>query len=56
VLVREVVAGAAAAWIDADDADDSLIDDLIESNEEFRSLLAKSLASPRKVLPIQPSP
>jgi hypothetical protein len=28
--------------------DDSLVDDLLESNPEFQSLVAKSKASPRK--------
>lgn len=30
------------------DADDDLVDDLIQHDEEFRALLAKSAASPRK--------
>ncbi len=30
------------------DQDDSLIDDLLATNERFRELLAKSKASPRK--------
>jgi predicted neuraminidase len=31
--------------------DDSLVDDLLESNPEFQSLVAKSKASPRKPFP-----
>lgn len=31
--------------------DDSLIDDLLETNPAFRDLLAKSLAGPRKPFP-----
>ena len=30
------------------DPEDDLVDDLIEHNEDFRALLAKSAASPRK--------
>ncbi len=32
-------------------ADDSLVDDLLESNPEFRTLVAKSKAGPRKPFP-----
>ena len=31
--------------------DDSLVDDLLESNPEFRTLVAKSKAGPRKPFP-----
>jgi hypothetical protein len=34
--------------------DDSLVDDLLESNHEFRSLLVKSKASARKTSPPAP--
>jgi hypothetical protein len=34
--------------LDADDEDDSLVSDLIECNADFRDLLEKSAASPRK--------
>jgi hypothetical protein len=33
--------------------DDSLVDDLIQSNPEFRGLLAKSNAGPRKPFPLE---
>jgi len=32
--------------------DDSLVDDLLESNPEFRTLVAKSKAGPRKPFPL----
>ena len=34
--------------LDAGDEDDTLISDLIETNADFRALLKKSAASPRK--------
>ena len=34
--------------------DDSLVDDLLQSNPAFRALVAKSLASPRKPFPSAP--
>ena len=34
--------------LDADDEDDTLISDLIETNADFRALVKKSAASPRK--------
>ena len=34
--------------IEPDDANDTLVNDLLESNADFRALLAKSKASPRK--------
>ena len=37
--------------LDVDDAGDTLIDSLIESNAEFRAMLARSKASPRKSFP-----
>ena len=38
------------------DANDDLIDDLIEHNPAFRALLAKSLASPREPYPFNATP
>ncbi|MBI1903402.1 MAG: hypothetical protein HYS13_20055 [Planctomycetia bacterium] len=40
--------------LEPSNGDDSLIDDLIESNPSFRALLEKSKASPRK--PFVPGP
>ena len=40
--------------IQASDQDDDLIDRLIETNQEFRDLLAKSLASGTKPFPFRP--
>lgn len=37
--------------LDLDDVGDTLIDGLIESNAEFRAMLARSKASPRKSFP-----
>jgi hypothetical protein len=34
--------------IEPNDGDDSLVNDLIESSADFRALIAKSKASPRK--------
>jgi len=34
--------------LEADDEDDSLVSDLIETNPSFRALIEKSAASPRK--------
>ena len=34
--------------LDGDDEDDSLVSDLIETNAEFRALLEKSAAAPRR--------
>ena len=35
--------------------DDDLIDELIQSNASFRSLVARSKASPRKPFPVAPT-
>lgn len=34
--------------LDADDEDDSLVSDLMDTNADFRALVEKSAASPRK--------
>jgi hypothetical protein len=34
--------------LDADDEDDSLVNELIDTNADFRALLEKSAASPRR--------
>jgi hypothetical protein len=34
--------------LDADDQDDTLVSDLIDTNADFRALVEKSAASPRK--------
>jgi hypothetical protein len=34
--------------IEPNDADDSLVNDLLESNQSFRALVEKSKASPRR--------
>jgi hypothetical protein len=38
------------------DAEDDLVDDLIEHNPAFRALLGKSLASPREPFPFADAP
>ncbi len=34
--------------------DDSLVDELLQSSEEFRALVARSKAGPRKSFPLKP--
>jgi hypothetical protein len=42
--------------LDPTDEQDDLVSELLESNAAFRSLVARSAASPRKPFPLPPSP